>query len=37
MLEREFHHVPVVDDGTLVGVITDTDLMRLERDTRRSR
>jgi CBS domain-containing protein len=31
MLESEFHHVPVVDDGTLVGVITDTDLMRLER------
>lgn len=31
MLEREFHHVPVMDDGRLVGVITDTDLMRLER------
>src|SRR5262249_37511240 len=31
MLEREFHHVPVMDDGRLLGVITDTDLMRLER------
>jgi CBS domain-containing protein len=31
MLEHEFHHMPVVDDGRLVGVITDTDLMRLER------
>ena len=31
MLEREFHHVPVVDEGRIVGVITDTDLMRLER------
>ena len=30
MLEREFHHLPVVDGGK-VGVITDTDLMRLER------
>jgi CBS domain-containing protein len=31
MLEREFHHFPVMDDGKLLGVITDTDLMRLER------
>jgi CBS domain-containing protein len=31
MLEREFHHFPVVDDGKLLGVITDTDLLRLER------
>jgi CBS domain-containing protein len=31
MFEREFHHFPVVQDGRVVGVITDTDLMRLER------
>jgi CBS domain-containing protein len=34
MLERGVHHVPVVDrDGTLVGVVTDTDLLGLERTT----
>ncbi len=32
MFERSVHHFPVVErDGTLVGVVTDTDLMRLER------
>jgi len=32
MLEREFHHFPVVDDeGRVLGIVTDTDLMRLER------
>jgi CBS domain-containing protein len=34
MLERGVHHVPVVDrSGTLVGVVTDTDLLGLERTT----
>lgn len=28
MLERRVHHVPLVDDGEIVGVITDTDLLR---------
>ncbi len=32
MLERGFHHFPVTErDGSLIGVVTDTDLMRLER------
>ena len=32
MLERRIHHVPVTDGyGTLVGIVTDTDLMALER------
>jgi CBS domain-containing protein len=32
MYERGFHHFPVVErDGRLVGMVTDTDLMRLER------
>ncbi|MFC5972749.1 cyclic nucleotide-binding/CBS domain-containing protein [Halomarina salina] len=26
MLDHEFHHVPVVDDGTVIGVVTTTDL-----------
>ncbi|MGC1204766.1 MAG: CBS domain-containing protein [Flavobacteriaceae bacterium] len=25
--EREFHALPVVDDGTLVGIVTTTDLL----------
>jgi CBS domain-containing protein len=34
MLERGFHHFPVVDGGgSLVGVVTDTDLMGLERQS----
>jgi len=28
MLERRVHHVPLVDDGEVVGVVTDTDLLR---------
>jgi CBS domain-containing protein len=31
MLEGEYHHVPVMEGGTLLGVITDTDVMRVER------
>src|SRR5207245_2342207 len=32
MFERGVHHFPVVDaEGSLIGVVTDTDLMRLER------
>ena len=32
MLERGFHHLPVLEtDGTLLGVVSDTDLMALER------
>jgi CBS domain-containing protein len=31
MLDRGFHHFPVVEDGRLLGVVTDTDLMGLER------
>jgi CBS domain-containing protein len=32
MYERGFHHFPVAErDGRLIGVVTDTDLMRLER------
>ena len=34
MLEGGFHHFPVTDeDGSLLGVVTDTDLMGLGRDT----
>ena len=34
MLEGGFHHFPVVDSGgALVGVVTDTDLMGLERQS----
>jgi CBS domain-containing protein len=33
MLEGGFHHLPVVDGGHLVGVVTDTDLMGIGRDT----
>jgi len=28
MLERRVHHVPLVEDGEVVGVVTDTDLLR---------
>lgn len=31
MTERAVHHLPVVDGGQPVGVVTTTDLMRLER------
>jgi CBS domain-containing protein len=32
MLEHGFHHFPVTEeDGSLIGVVTDTDLMRMER------
>jgi CBS domain-containing protein len=31
MLERNLHHLPVVDRGVVVGVITDSDLMDLDR------
>ena len=30
MVARNIHHVPVVDDGQLVGIVTSTDLIRLE-------
>ena len=34
MLEHAIHHLPVVDeDGRLLGVVTDTDLMGVERTT----
>jgi CBS domain-containing protein len=34
MLENGVHHLPIVDErGALVGVVTDTDLMGLERRT----
>jgi CBS domain-containing protein len=26
MIEHQFHHVPVVDDGAVIGVVTTTDL-----------
>jgi CBS domain-containing protein len=28
MLERRVHHVPLVDQGDIIGVVTDTDLLR---------
>ncbi len=28
MLERRVHHVPLVDGGEVIGVVTDTDLLR---------
>jgi CBS domain-containing protein len=31
MLERNLHHLPVVDRGVVVGVVTDSDLMDLDR------
>lgn len=31
MTERHVHHLPLVDNGQPVGVVTSTDLMRLER------
>ncbi len=30
MLEHKVHHVPLEDDGRLVGIITDTDMLRLQ-------
>lgn len=33
MLEGGFHHLPVVDGGRLIGVVTDTDLMGIGRET----
>jgi len=34
MLENGFHHFPVTDeDGSLLGVVSDTDLMSIERHT----
>jgi CBS domain-containing protein len=34
MLEGGFHHFPIAEpDGTVVGVVTDTDLMGIGRDT----
>ncbi len=34
MLERSVHHLPVIDeDGKVLGVVTDTDLMGLEQNT----
>ena len=31
MLEFDIHHLPVVENGVVIGVITDTDLMDLDR------
>lgn len=28
MLERRIHHIPIIDNGDVVGVVTDTDIMR---------
>lgn len=28
MLERGFHHLPVVEDNTIIGLVTDTDILR---------
>ena len=33
MLAREVHHLPVIQQGRLVGVVTDTDLMGIGRHT----
>lgn len=33
MLARGVHHLPVIDQGRLVGVVTDTDLMGIGRHT----
>ncbi|MEL6197866.1 MAG: DUF294 nucleotidyltransferase-like domain-containing protein [Pseudomonadota bacterium] len=30
MLERDFHHVPVVADGALVGIVSQSDLTRFQ-------
>ncbi|MDR5683280.1 MAG: DUF294 nucleotidyltransferase-like domain-containing protein [Armatimonadota bacterium] len=30
MLERRIHHLPVLRDGQVVGMVTDTDLMQLQ-------
>lgn len=31
LFEKHFHHIPVVDDGKLVGIITSWDLMKLNK------
>lgn len=31
MTTRNIHHLPVVDGGTIMGLVSDTDLIRLER------
>ena len=28
MLERKFHHIPITENGNVIGVITDTDILR---------
>ncbi len=28
MLERKFHHIPVTENGNVIGVVTDTDILR---------
>lgn len=33
MLERNVHHVPITDGGTVVGMVTDTDVLRRQART----
>jgi len=32
MTERRFRHVPIVDDGKLIGIISIGDIMKVQRD-----
>ncbi len=35
MLEKRFRHLPIVDDGQLIGIISIGDVLKIQRDAYR--